>query len=353
MNMKLKNPQRAWRASVQGLTLAVVLALGGVSPAQEPVVAPGTCRVVIVGGLPGTPVHARRFADWTKRFREYCSAKAGIPASRIKVLSGDAALRSSDCLAPASAEDVLKAVAVAGSATTPADQFVLFLAGHGDTVDGEATFALPGRDLRGGELKSALAAVPAGNQVVLHFGAASGDMISALAASNRVVVAGTAPGEMSDPVLAEFFLLFLEKAVQPPSVLEAFNASAFQTACWIRRISQSETAWRVTGKESIRFFRKLSGGPASELGARPLDPSSQPLDPDPEVSLRPVPAGAAAGGSLPKRVITEHATLEDAGHEAGVAAVGAQGYVPLKGDKEGETGYRAARVILGQAQVGK
>lgn len=349
MSMKLKHLRLA---SVQGLMLAVVLALAGVAPAQEPVAASGTCRVVIVGGLPGTPVHARRFADWIGRFRSYCIARAGVPAAQVTLVSGDAALKRADCEAPVSASNVIQVLNRLADVSAPSDQFVLFMVGHGDMADGEATLSLPGRDLRAGELKSALAGIRAGTQIVIHAGAASGDMLAALAATNRVVVTGTSPGEQADPVFAEFFLQALEKASRPPTVLEAFNTASLETARWIRRISQTETAWCVQGKEAIRLFTKLSGGSAGMAGARTLDPGSKPVAPDPEIPLLSPAAGAAGQTAVPPstRVITEHALVEDAGHEAGLAAVGPQGYVPVTGAKAGETGARAAQVVIGMVK---
>jgi len=330
------------------MAVTALVALSAGVWAQEPAVAPGVCRVVIVNGLPGTPVHARRFADWSRRFRTYCIDKAGVPAANVTMLGGDPAVKDG-----ASADAVLKAIENAGNLTAPADQFVLFIVGHGDTADGEASLAWPGRNVKVSELKTALDHVRAANQVVLHFGAASGDSIAALAATNRVIVAATAPGELADPVFAEFFLHELEsRPAGAVTLLQAFNGAARATAQWIRRISQTERGWLVTGKESIRLFNALSGGGPDTPGARQLDPTSVPVDPDLDVSLKTVASQAEAKSSgLPPgvRVITEHATLEDAGHEVGVAAVGPEGYVAVTGEKETEPGYRAARVIIGRS----
>lgn len=333
---------------VAGLAVAASAAL--TTPASTAAAVPPTpaCRVVIVGGLPGSPVLARRFTDWTTRFRAWCVDKAGVPATNIVVLSGDAGTQPSPC----SADVALKAIAEVAARTSPADQFVLFVVGHGDAVDGEAALALPGRNLLVSELGTALARVPTQRQVVLHFGAASGDAIAALAAKHRVLVAATAPGEIADPVFAEFFLSALERGPDTATVLDIYNGAALETARWTRRLSQTPTGtWRVDGKQSIALFHKLCDGQADTPGARALDPSSKPVEPEPDVPLTtpPDPATAAQQG-IPAcvRVVAEHATLADTGHETGVAAVGGTGFTAVSGVKEGDPGFLAAHTLLGR-----
>lgn len=334
--------------------LVAALAAGRCGAAETAAAVPPppapTCRVVVVGGLPGSPVMARRFTDWTARFRTWCVEKAGVPAANVVVLSGDAGAKPE----PSSADAVLKAVAEVADRTTPADQFVLFLVGHGDNVDGEAAFALPGRNLGAFELRAALARVPAQRQVVLHFGASSGDMVALLAANNRVVVAATAPGEIADPVFAEFFLRDLEQ--RPPaeasSLLDVYNRAAHETARWIRRLNQTESGtWHVDGKQSIALFHKLCDGPADAPGARLLDASSKPIEPEPDVPLVTPPDQATAEQQrIPAniRVVAEHATLADTGRETGVAAVAEKGFVAVPVGGEGEPGFLAARTVLGK-----
>lgn len=301
------------------------------------------CHAVIIGGLPGTPVHARRFADWTRRFQAYLVGKAGVPAAQVTTLTAPVV----------TADQALQAMVAVAEHTAPADPFVLVLVGHGDTADGEAVLSLPGRDLHVAELKIALARIPSDNQVLLLLNGDSGEMLAPLAATNRVIVAATSPGEQSDPVFAEFFLNILEaEPMGGVSLLQAFNRASRDTAQWIRRISQTEAgAWHVEGKEAIRLFQKLSAGPATMPGARQLDPSSKPLDPDPEVSLKTTASQEEAqrAGIVPgTRIITEHALLADRGSETGIAAVRPEGYVAVTGAKPGDAGFHAASVVLGR-----
>lgn len=337
----MKNQPHSWRRRrlVVGM-LAFGLA-AAVSAADTPAPTPPACRVAILGGLAGSPVLARRFSDWAARFRAYCVDKAGIPAANVVTLSGDAAA-------------ALKALAELTARTAPADQFVLFIVAHGDTADGEAAIALPGRDLRISELAAALARNPAQRQVVLHLGAASGEAVTALAARHRVVLTATSPGELTDPVFAEFFLHALERAPSehPLNLLDAFNAASHETARWIRRLHQTESgAWRVDGKQSIALFHKLCDGPADAAGARALDPASQPVEPEPAVPLiTPADPAAAQQLNIPARIriVSEHALLADTGRDSGVAAVTEKGFTAIPAGKPGEPGHLASQTILGK-----
>lgn len=330
----------AWLAAV---LCAVCLACAPLAVSAAP-----ACHAVIVDGLPGTPWHAARFQDWATRFRAYLVERAGVPATNIVMLSGAPNTKSGDGRQVATAACVLSTISNVAARAGADGQFILFMAGHGENSDGDATFVLPGRDVRASELREALAAVSARNQVVIHCGASAGDALSRLAAADRVVVAADAPGEVAEPVFGEFFLLALERA-PAGSLGAAYNLAARETAMWIRRIQETETGWRVDGRESVRIFRKLYGGGAATDGGRVLDPASQADAADAVVALGPPAAGAVPVSG--QRVVTEHAILEDTGREAGVAAVTAAGHKPVAGAVEGEPGFRAGRVILGRPEL--
>jgi hypothetical protein len=316
MNTRLVSLPRA----ILLLALAVGVLVAAAAPAAEPAPPPAACHVVIVGGLPGSPVFARRFDDWTSRFRAWCVEKAGVPPTNIVMLGGPSPT-------PATESAVLAVLADTAGRATPADQLVLFIVGHGDTADGEAALALAEHNLRVSVLRDALDRIPARRQTILHLAAASGDAAAALSATGRVIVTATAPGEIAEPVFPEFFLQALERspAAPPPTILAAYQRATNETARWIRRLSQTDSgAWRVDGKESIAVFRKLCDGPADAAGARSLDPASRPLETEPDVPLE-TPADKTAAEKLgipPRiRIVNEHATLDDPDGGAAAALV--------------------------------
>ena len=106
----------------------------------------------------------------------------------------------------------------------------------------------------------------------------------------------------------------------------------------------------VRGRDSVALFRKLCEGPAGQPAVRRLSPRSKPDEADQDFPLRP------EGGQIDafwagRRVIGEHAVLEDCGEDSGVAALRATGYEPVAGTKPGEPGHLARRIVLGRATL--
>jgi len=318
--------------------------------------ADGACHALLVGGMPGAPVYARRYRDWLTRFHAHLVG-AGAPAANIRVLTGDKDFRTPIVNGPATADSVRTALLAMSDAMKAGDQFVLILVGHGSVADMSPTVILPGPDLTSRRLADALDALPATRQIVLNLTASAGDALKDLARVGRVNVAATSAGEANEPVFAEFFLRGLESkradgegAPKDGSitVLEAYNWASAQTAWWIVRQKLANGAWQVEGKESVALFKKLCEGPANEAATRQLAGGSRPDVDDAVHALRP------EGGKIDdfwrsRRLVTEHATLEDCGEETGALALQAKGYVPLDGKKDGEPGHLARRVVLGRA----
>ncbi|MBE3068934.1 MAG: caspase family protein [Planctomycetes bacterium] len=343
--------------------LAAVLALAlapAAAAAPAPEAAPqGTCRALLVGAMPGGPDFARRYRDWLLRFRAYLVEKAGVPAANVAILSGDKDFKDAAVAGVATAESVRKALADLAARSKPEDQVIVLLVGHGVVSDRIPTLVLPGPDLDAEQLAAALAAVPAKNQVVLNLSSASGAAVKALAAKGRVVVAATSPIEGNEPVFPEFFLRGLESGRADGegapaagakdgciTVLEAYNWATHQAALWVSRLRQLEGGqWRLDGKESVEIFEKLyTGGPFR------LDSASDRGKPDEAVAIVPE-NGKISEAWLARRVLSEHATLEDSGEEIGAAAVRDEGYEPLAGAKPGEPGCLARRTVLGRAAL--
>jgi hypothetical protein len=131
------------------------------------------------------------------------------------------------------------------------------------------------------------------------------------------------------------------------TLLEAYNWAAHQTAQWIARLTiQEDGAWRVDGRESVEVFEKLygAGGPFR------LAASSNRSRDDAPVAVVPE-GGKLTAEWLARRVLSEHATLEDCGQEEGVAAVSRTGYAPVAGRDAGRPGSLARRVVLGRPDL--
>ena len=323
----------------------------------------GDCYALLVGGMPGTDMHARRYRDWLARFHAYLTKTAGVPAGNVVLLSGDEGFKDAIVNGKATAESVRKAIADMGRKVKPADQFILFIAAHGGATDKSPTIVLPGDDLAAEDLAKDLESLAAGNQVILNFANLSGDGVQHLRRKNRVNAAATSPQETADPVYAEFFLRGLESGRADGegapaagakdgtvTILEAYNWGACQTAYWILRQKAEGEVWKLDGKESVEIFKKLYVGAARQTGTRKLSAESDGTNPDKIPST--LPTGGPPDMSLSgRRLVLEHAMLEDCGEERGVSALREKGYEPVEGVKEGEPGCLARRTVIGKAEL--
>jgi len=175
--------------------LALVLA-ASVAGAGE-----GTCHALLVGGLPGAPVYARRYRDWLKRFHALLT-KAGVPAKQIRVLSGDRGFKDAIVSGPATADSIRATLGSLSDAVKADDQVILVLIGHGSVADMSPTLILPGPDARAEMMADGLNALDTRRQIVLNLTASSGDSLKAFARKGRVNVAATSTGESNEPVFA-------------------------------------------------------------------------------------------------------------------------------------------------------
>ena len=324
---------------------------------------PCESHAILVGSLPGSPLYARRFEDWMTRFHAYL-LKAGVPARNILVLCGDKTFKSPIVNGSATTESVCKAITDIGGRCAEKDQFILILIGHGSVADMMPSFLLPGPDLTAEDLAKAMAAVTAGTQVVLNFSGSGGSMLKAMTAKGRINIAATSPEEPSEPVLAEFFLKALETGAADGegapgkakdgvvSLLEALNGSSYQTALFIsrQRANPEDGTWDVTGKESVALFKKLYSGTGTEEGVRAIAAGSDASAADAVVEIVPPTEAGAARAWGGRRLVDEHATLEDAGLESGLTPLTTKGYVPIVPAKPDSEGALAAKTILGRCQ---
>ncbi|MBS3735230.1 MAG: hypothetical protein KGY99_09940 [Phycisphaerae bacterium] len=377
------------------LLLLAVACVPAAPVAAEPDESP-KCHALIVGGLPGSRIYARRYRDWITRFHAHLTKTSGVPGENVTVLSADPDFDVDFVEDTATTDTVSDALRTAAETVGPDDQFVLVLIAHGGVVRDPPTIVLKGPDLSVDALAELLNAIPAADQVVLNFTSSSGMSIKHLSREGRVYVSATAPRESNEPVLAEFFLQAIETGRADGqgapdagrddgtvTLLEAYNWSTFQVAQFIGRQSAPYERrmegvfprgdWIVEGRESVRLFKKLYGGDPDEPGSAALAPESRDDIPDPIVELKPPEGRPTVENWDGRRALGEHATLEDCGSPVGASALtpwvapkgrGADddasaaareaydpddgGYVPLAGMRAGEPGYLARQIVLGK-----
>ncbi len=296
-------------------------------PSGDATIAPAQSHVLILTGSPGTPLYARHHADWAGRFAA-CFGSAG---AKVSSMSGPAS----------TATGIRQKIAEIASQVRPNDQFVLVMLGHGGT---EGAFVVPGPDLGMKELAESLATIKAQSMVILNFTSSSGAALKDLRQPGRIVVTATSPMETGDSDFAEFFLQALESAKgRPISVLDTFNQSSYEHAQWITRQRQTEEGWAVEGRKSLEIFKKLYGGQDVPVSRRLAASESDGIKDDPTLPL--VPDGKVDFWKG-RRLVSEHALLEDTGQSEGAAAVDADGHHPLDPKKDDDAGALAKRVVL-------
>lgn len=333
----------------------VLIALALACAASLPAAA---CQALLVGGEPGSPLYQRRFQDWLTRWHGLL-ARAG---AEVQVLSADGSFRAPIVTGPATAAGVISAIDGIAAKAGREQQFVLVLMGHGSNVEGAGPrLLLPGADLEAEPLAKSLAAIRCRQQVVINLAGIAGEWTAGLAAAERVGIAASSPGELPEPAFGEFLLRAYEGGRADGDgggpkdgaidCLEAFTWATRESVHWIARLRYNAEAghWRVDGRESVAVFEHLFAGIAGVPGARRLDPASDRNAADKVPEIQPAD-GVITAAWDGRRMIDEHAMLEDCGVAEGVPGLGPSGFTAFPASERLQPGWLARRTILGQPQ---
>lgn len=180
-----------WRGgSFRGL-LTAVLAAATLLPAA---LRAQNTHILLIAGLGGDPEHTEAFHGWLSRFADAATGKYGVPAERIIYLGESAELDPTLIRARSTAENVRAAFTELATAMAPADELVVLLVGHGSYRNGVARFNIPGPDLTPSDMNALLA--PFGDRRVtfINTASASGAFVAELAGPNRTIIAATRSG---------------------------------------------------------------------------------------------------------------------------------------------------------------
>jgi hypothetical protein len=179
--------------------------LAGVLTAAAATAARAQTHVVLVSGLAAEPVYREKFHAWATALRA-AAVRSGVPDSHVVYLAEDAARDPATVHGPATKERMAAAVrSIAAQAAPDATVFVVFF-GHGSDR-GEPRISLPGPDLSAAELSSMLGALPTQRIVVVNTASASGGFVPALSGPRRVVITATKSGfEQNHAIFGGFFV---------------------------------------------------------------------------------------------------------------------------------------------------
>jgi hypothetical protein len=171
--------------------LSLALALGLAAPLRA------QTYLVVVTGLSGEPPYARAFREWASTLIGAAEHRLGMPANHITYLA-ESVDSAGDIVAQRSTkENLSRALAALATRVEPNATVVLVLIGHGNAMNAEPRFDLPGPDITAGDLGRQLAAFRTQRVVVVNTTSASGDWVGPLSGARRVVITATRSGTES------------------------------------------------------------------------------------------------------------------------------------------------------------
>jgi len=355
------------------LVLSAVAAPSAEAPADRPAVA----RVILIGGLGGSEQYSRILLDWITRCHAVLTKRCGVKAEHILVLTEAEDLKATPPRQSSTTKNFKAAMAKMAKLLRANDQFVLFMAGHGQINEEFGKLCLPGPDIKATELGDLIDALPTEQIVIINAASGGADFLKSYLRPGRVIITATGyESEGTQTYFAEFFIRGLEtrradtnkdKAID---MLEAYVYGARETANFYHRQYLVENPdlgrgvrptpgklyWLVRGKETRRTWRKLYADTDNIL-ARPhkrrndegklVDDLPANLDAEPDTTPK---FGRYDKHWHHRRLLAEHARLDDNGISRRALFL----WKPYKFQKvpkdiqPGETGYLARRTVLGR-----
>lgn len=352
-----------------GLLAAQTTSAPASRPAANAPVRPAACFALIIGGLGDRPAkpedlgkspYSRNILDWVSRF-EAVLTKAGVKSENLIVLTERGDDKAQPPRPQSTLDNVKKAFGQLKDNLQAGDQLVIVLVGHGQVNEPVGKFCLVGQDLTATELTNFLEKQPATNVALINCASGGAAMIRTAAAPGRVII--SAAGDDRDgnqTYFAEFFLSGYETGKADLdgdgiiTLLEAYAYAARATANFYHRqylLTDAETRepsdpleWDVRGKETRKVWRKLYEGTSNKLG-QPKEGTAAARDS--EADDEPV-FGEYNKAWVGRRLLAEHARLDDTDGKTGFFLWKPYEFVPLPKVAPGQEGYTAARTVLGR-----
>lgn len=339
-----------------------------------------TTRAVLVSGLGGSKQYSRVLLDWVTRLHGVLTAECGVSPANIVVLTETEDPKTNPPRLKATSENLKAALQKMSKLLRPKDQFILFLAGHGQVNEESGKLCLPGSDIRAGELGELVDALPAQELIIINAASGGADFLKSYLRPQRVIITATGyETEGTQTYFAEFFIRGLEghradlNKDNLVDMLEAYAYGARETANFYHRQylvvrpdlgqdvkpTPGKAYWLVRGKETRALWQKLYAD-TDNLLARPQKQRNDEgqLTDDLPASLDEEPDATPQFGRYDKhwhnrRMLAEHARLDGNGSSKAAFFL----WTPYKFQeipqnlKPGDTGYESARTILGRPRA--
>lgn len=165
----------------------------------------GQTHVLVVTGASGAPEYAARFHETAITLLDAVRDRAGVPAANIVYLAENPAVAPARITGRSARADVERAFARLAERAGPSDRVFIMLIGHGSHDGAASRLNLPGPDLTAADYARLLDAVRAPVAFV-NAASASGDFIAALKGERRIVMTATKSAfERNESIFAEHF----------------------------------------------------------------------------------------------------------------------------------------------------
>lgn len=184
---------------------------------------------VIISGIGGEEAYAAQFAKWASDLRAAMIGRLGFAEEQVITLTEKPAENELRC----SAETVRDTFVKLRNAVKPDNQVFIFFIGHG-SFDGKiAKFNLIGPDLSAADYAQLINNLPSRKAVIVNMASASGEFIKPLSGNGRVVITATRSGQEQNATrFAEYFIAALnstEADADKNSRVSALEAFAYAT----------------------------------------------------------------------------------------------------------------------------
>ncbi len=203
-------------------------------------------HLIVVTGLSGEPQYAASFAKLGAAIVDHAKARWGVRDSSLVYLAEDPGADAARITGRASRAAVLAAVGQIARVAANNDVVLILLVGHGSEQGEDARLNLPGPDLSAADLAQALTALSGQTVVVANTASASGGFLKALAGPRRVVITATKTGfERNATMFGDYFVKgLISDEADADKNGQASAAEAFQYA--VREVARTyETAKRL------------------------------------------------------------------------------------------------------------
>jgi hypothetical protein len=163
-------------------------------------------HLLIVSGLGGDAQHSEQFRTLGLSLVDAARKRYGMPDSDV-VYFAEEGTKDPRIAGVSTKQNVETALTRFGQRAGAGDQIVIVLIGHGSGTEADSKISLPGPDMSARDFARDLGAFKTQLVAFVDLTSASGDMLPALSATNRVIITATKSSfERNESVFAKYFV---------------------------------------------------------------------------------------------------------------------------------------------------